>query len=130
MLTDQCQISTASRSAFPPTGEQRPILNPVMVLSFMLILCLGCSGTSERRGTAGQQGSVIPLHPQTTLVTSFKGETLDDIAHRTGFAISVLERLNPSLAGVRLSRGVEVRCPVGQPGIRRVEKRTSKGATD
>gem|GEM_PF-4791484 len=129
-MTDHCRISTAKgspASSFEVGGRSSGV---GLILWISLILCVGCSGTSPKRDAGNSQGSVIPLQPRTTTVTSLRGETLDDVAHRTGFSISVLEGLNPSLVDVRLSTGIEVRCPVGQPGIRRVEQRSSKGARD
>ena len=130
MLTDHCRISTAkgSRTLSLKVGGRSSGVGLILWIS--LILCVGCSGSSPKRDAENSQGSVIPLQPRTTKVISLRGETLEDVAHRTGFAISVLEGLNPSLVDVRLSKGVDVRCPVGQPGIRRVEQRPSKGARD
>ncbi|MGB1772560.1 MAG: hypothetical protein ACPHP7_10045 [Planctomycetota bacterium] len=130
MLTDQCRISTAKglRSSSIEFSGRGPGIG--LILGVLLILCAGCSGSSPTRGAENPRGSLIPLQPRTTKVMSLRGETLADVAHRTGFEISVLEGLNPSLVDVRLSTGVEIRCPVGQPGIRRVEQRPSKGARD
>ena len=129
MLTDQDRISTALIFVIPPVlGAERKWML-ALTLGFML-MCVGCSGPGKTSGSGFQREPVKTLEPQTTTVLSLVGESLGDISHRTGFSLSVLESLNPSLAGVRLSAGVEVRCPVGQPGIRRVEGRTPKGSRE
>ncbi len=79
----------------------------------------GCAGGGEAK--RGEMPAT--LQPQTTVVLSEAGETLADVSHRTGFALAVLESLNPGRVGQKLPAGVGLRCPVGQPGIRNVETR-------
>ena len=93
----------------------------VVTISLSLLLS-GCGGGAEKRQSSeGRLPSA--LQPRTTIVLSEAGETLADVAHRTGFSLTLLESLNPERVGQRLSRGIELRCPVGQPGIRNVESR-------
>ena len=89
-----------------------------------VILCLfqaGCSGGDQ---LSLRKDSPEILKPQSRIVFSRPGESLEQVAHRTGFQLAVLENLNPELQEIELNSGTHVRCPIGQPGVRKVENGT------
>ncbi|NCG56866.1 MAG: hypothetical protein GWP35_08165 [Proteobacteria bacterium] len=93
-------------------------------LLFGVILCLfwaGCGGGDQ---SPLRQDPPEILKPQTRIVFSRPGESLEQVAHRIGFQLAVLENLNPELQEIELNSGTQVRCPIGQPGVRKVENGT------
>lgn len=107
----------------PRNPRERAI--PARAFSARVILALvliwvsgGCGNSAQPRN----REDLKTFHPRTTVVITLPGETLADVSHRTGFALAILEGLNPKVGAGKMPAGLRLRCPVGQPDIRRVEK--------
>ena len=95
---------------------------PALVFS---LFSVGCGNSAQPRN----RQELKTFHPRTTVVITLPGETLKDVSHRTGFGLAILEGLNPKIKDGKMPGGVRLRCPVGQPDIRRVEQSPLKGTS-